>query len=130
MATIPIAMFRGIYMRYIRPGRIGEISLIGVLLLLGSIWLGGQVAADPVWAEAFTFTGVQITWMLIGYGFVAAVLPIWLILAPRDYLSTFLKIGTIVALAIGIDRKSVGQGKRVSGRCALGGCRTIKKKKN
>ncbi|TIR31630.1 MAG: carbon starvation protein A [Mesorhizobium sp.] len=102
MATIPIAMFMGLYMRYIRPGRIGEISLIGVLLLLGSIWLGGQIAADPVWAKAFTFTGVQITWMLIGYGFVAAVLPVWLILAPRDYLSTFLKIGTIVALAIGI----------------------------
>jgi carbon starvation protein len=102
MATIPIAMFMGIYMRYIRPGRIGEISIIGVLLLLGSIWLGGQIAADPVWAKAFTFTGVQITWMLIGYGFVAAVLPVWLILAPRDYLSTFLKIGTIVALAIGI----------------------------
>ncbi|WP_030142576.1 carbon starvation CstA family protein [Pseudomonas fluorescens] len=102
MATIPIAMFMGVYMRYIRPGRIGEISIIGVLLLLGSIWLGGQIAADPVWAKAFTFTGIQITWMLIGYGFVAAVLPVWLILAPRDYLSTFLKIGTIVALAIGI----------------------------
>ena len=102
MATIPIAMFMGIYMRYIRPGRIGEISLVGVLLLLGSIWLGGEVAADPVWAKAFSFTGVQITWMLIGYGFVAAVLPVWLILAPRDYLSTFLKIGTIIALAIGI----------------------------
>ncbi len=102
MATIPIAMFMGIYMRYIRPGRIGEISLIGVILLLGSIWLGGVVAADPVWGPAFTFTGVQITWMLIGYGFVAAVLPVWLILAPRDYLSTFLKIGTIIALAIGI----------------------------
>jgi carbon starvation protein CstA len=102
MATIPIAMFMGIYMRYIRPGRIGEISIIGVVLLLGSIWLGGQIAADPVWAKAFTFTGIQITWMLIGYGFVAAVLPVWLILAPRDYLSTFLKIGTIVALAIGI----------------------------
>ena len=102
MATIPIAMFMGIYMRYIRPGRIGEISVVGVLLLLGSIWLGGQIAADPVWAKAFTFTGMQITWMLIGYGFVAAVLPVWLILAPRDYLSTFLKIGTIVALAIGI----------------------------
>ena len=102
MATIPIAMFMGIYMRYIRPGRIGEISVIGVLLLLGSIWLGGQIAADPVWAKAFTFTGIQITWMLIGYGFVAAVLPVWLILAPRDYLSTFLKIGTIIALAIGI----------------------------
>ncbi len=102
MATIPIAMFMGIYMRYIRPGRIGEISVIGVALLLGSIWLGGQIAADPVWAKAFSFTGIQITWMLIGYGFVAAVLPVWLILAPRDYLSTFLKIGTIVALAIGI----------------------------
>ncbi len=102
MATIPIAMFMGVYMRYIRPGRIGEISIIGVLLLLLSIWLGGQVAADPVWAKAFTFTGVQIVWMLIGYGFVAAVLPVWLILAPRDYLSTFLKIGTIIALAIGI----------------------------
>ncbi|AZC20875.1 MULTISPECIES: carbon starvation CstA family protein [Pseudomonas] len=102
MATIPIAVFMGVYMRYIRPGRIGEISLIGVILLLASIWLGGQVAADPVWSKMFTFTGVQITWMLIGYGFVAAVLPVWLILAPRDYLSTFLKIGTIIALAIGI----------------------------
>ncbi|MFJ7884305.1 carbon starvation CstA family protein [Pseudomonas sp. NPDC096917] len=102
MATIPIAMFMGIYMRYIRPGRIGEISVIGVLLLLGSIWLGGQIAASPEWAPVFTFTGVQITWMLIGYGFVAAVLPVWLVLAPRDYLSTFLKIGTIIALAIGI----------------------------
>ncbi|MEG1041059.1 MAG: carbon starvation CstA family protein [Pseudomonas sp.] len=102
MATIPIAMFMGIYMRYIRPGRIGEISIIGVVLLLASIWLGGVVAADPVWGPAFTFTGVQITWMLVGYGFVAAVLPVWLVLAPRDYLSTFLKIGTIVGLAIGI----------------------------
>lgn len=102
MATIPIAMFMGIYMRYIRPGRIGEISFVGVFLLLGSIWLGGQIAASPEWAPVFTFTGTQITWMLIGYGFVAAVLPVWLVLAPRDYLSTFLKIGTIVALAIGI----------------------------
>ncbi|MBB2898698.1 carbon starvation CstA family protein [Pseudomonas sp. AS2.8] len=102
IATLPIAMFMGVYMRYIRPGRIGEISLVGVVLLLASIWAGGVVAADPVWGPAFTFTGVQITWMLIGYGFVAAVLPVWLVLAPRDYLSTFLKIGTIIALAIGI----------------------------
>ncbi|MGS0735167.1 carbon starvation CstA family protein [Pseudomonas sp. GG8] len=102
LATIPIAMFMGVYMRYIRPGRIGEISLVGVILLLASIWTGGQIAADPVWAKAFTFTGIQITWMLVGYGFVAAVLPVWLLLAPRDYLSTFLKIGTILALAIGI----------------------------
>lgn len=102
MATIPIAMFMGIYMRYIRPGRIGEISIVGVILLLGSIWVGGMVAADPTWGPMFTFTGVQITWMLVGYGFVAAMLPVWLLLAPRDYLSTFLKIGTILALAIGI----------------------------
>ncbi len=102
MATIPIAMFMGVYMRYIRPGRIGEISIIGVLLLLGSIWLGGQIAADPQWNKAFSFTGIQITWMLIGYGAVSAILPVWLVLAPRDYLSTFLKIGTIIALAIGI----------------------------
>jgi len=102
LATIPIAMFMGVYMRYIRPGRIGEISIIGVVLLLASIWAGGQIAADPQWGPMFTFTGVQITWMLVGYGFVAAMLPVWLLLAPRDYLSTFLKIGTIIALAIGI----------------------------
>ncbi|MBD7978265.1 carbon starvation CstA family protein [Serpens gallinarum] len=102
IATIPIAMLMGIYMRYLRPGRIGEISLVGVALLLGSIWLGGAISEDPYWSGVFTFTGEQITWMLVGYGFVAAVLPVWLILAPRDYLSTFLKIGTIVALAIGI----------------------------
>src|SRR5690606_6063975 len=102
IATIPIAMFMGIYMRYLRPGHIGEISLIGVALLLGSTWLGVAISQDPYWAEVFTFTGEQITWMLVGYGFVAAVLPVWLILAPRDYLSTFLKIGTIAALAIGI----------------------------
>ncbi|MGH8031734.1 MAG: carbon starvation CstA family protein [Luteimonas sp.] len=102
MATLPIAMLMGVYMRYLRPGRIGEISIIGIVLLLLSIWLGGKVGAHPTWGPAFTFTGTQITWMLIGYGFVAAVLPVWLILAPRDYLSTFLKIGTIIALAIGI----------------------------
>ena len=102
IATIPIAILMGVYMRYIRPGKIGEISVVGLVLLLAAIWYGGQVAAHPVWGPAFTFTGVQITWMLIGYGFVAAVLPIWLLLAPRDYLSTFLKIGTIVGLAIGI----------------------------
>ena len=102
IATMPIAIFMGIYMRYIRPGKIGEISVVGIILLLGAIWLGGKVGADPTWGPAFTFTGTQITWMLIGYGFVAATLPVWLLLAPRDYLSTFLKIGVIVALAIGI----------------------------
>jgi len=102
IATIPIAILMGVYMRYIRPGRIGEISVVGILLLVAAIWFGGDVAAHPTWGPAFTFSGTQITWMLIGYGFVAAVLPVWLLLAPRDYLSTFLKIGTIVGLAIGI----------------------------
>jgi len=102
IATMPIAIFMGIYMRYIRPGKIGEISIVGIILLLAAIWFGGKVGAHPTWGPAFTFTGTQITWMLIGYGFVAAVLPVWLLLAPRDYLSTFLKIGVIVALAIGI----------------------------
>ena len=72
IATMPIAIMMGVYMRYIRPGKIGEISVVGLILLLGAIWLGGQVAADPTWGPAFTFTGVQITWMLIGYGFVFA----------------------------------------------------------
>lgn len=102
IATVPIAVFMGLYMRYIRPGKIGEISVIGLVLLMLAIWSGGHVAAHPAWGPAFTFTGVQITWMLIGYGFVAAVLPVWLLLAPRDYLSTFLKIGTILGLAVGI----------------------------
>ncbi|HEY0332369.1 MAG TPA: carbon starvation CstA family protein [Stenotrophomonas sp.] len=102
IATMPIAILMGVYMRYIRPGKIGEISVVGLILLLAAIWFGGRVAADPTWGPAFTFTAKQITWMLIGYGFVASVLPVWLLLAPRDYLSTFLKIGTIIALAIGI----------------------------
>lgn len=101
-ATIPIAMFMGIYSRYLRPGRIAEMSLIGFVLLMASIIYGGDIAASPVWGPFFTFDGKQLTWMLVGYGFVASVLPVWLLLAPRDYLSTFLKIGTIVGLAIGI----------------------------
>jgi carbon starvation protein CstA len=102
IATMPIALFMGVYMRYIRPGKIGEISIVGLILLILAIVYGGKVAAHPTFGPMFTFTGVEITWMLIGYGFVAAVLPVWLLLAPRDYLSTFLKIGTIVGLAIGI----------------------------
>ncbi|TXN45320.1 carbon starvation CstA family protein [Methylobacterium sp. WL7] len=102
MSTIPIAMLMGVYARYIRPGRIGEVSILGFVLLMLAILGGGSVAASPVWAPAFTFTGPQLCWMLIGYGFVASILPVWLLLAPRDYLSTFLKIGTIVGLALGI----------------------------
>ncbi|WP_047193344.1 carbon starvation CstA family protein [Caldimonas brevitalea] len=100
--TIPIALFMGIYLRFLRPGRIGEVSVIGFVLLMLAIWAGGRVSVMPEWAPLFTFDGVTLTWMLIGYGFIAATLPVWLLLAPRDYLSTFLKIGTIVALAIGI----------------------------
>ena len=101
-ATIPIALFMGIYSRYIRPGRVAEVSLIGFVLLMLSVVAGGQVAADPILGPLFTFNGKQLTWMLLAYGVVASVLPVWLLLAPRDYLSTFLKIGAIVALALGI----------------------------
>ncbi|WP_374400779.1 carbon starvation CstA family protein [Niveibacterium sp.] len=101
-ATIPIAIFMGIYLRFIRPGKIGEISIVGFVLLMAAIVFGGDVAASPTWGPMFTFDGKQLTWLLIGYGFIASVLPVWLLLAPRDYLSTFLKIGTIMGLAIGI----------------------------
>ena len=101
-ATIPIAMFMGIYSRYFRPCAIAEISLIGFTLLILSIVAGQYVQEDPVWAAMFSASGEQLTWVLVGYGFIASVLPVWLLLAPRDYLSTFLKIGTIVGLAIGV----------------------------
>ena len=101
-ATIPVALFMGVYLRFIRPGRIGEVSVIGFVLLMLAIVGGQWVHESPVWAPLFTYDGKALTWMLIGYGFVAASIPVWLLLAPRDYLSTFLKIGTIVALAIGI----------------------------
>jgi len=101
-ATIPIALLMGVYMRFIRPGRVGEASAIGVVLLLLSIWGGRVVAESPSWGPAFTLHGTQIAWAIILYGAVASSLPVWLMLAPRDYLSTFLKIGTIVALALGI----------------------------
>jgi carbon starvation protein len=101
-ATVPLAMFMGVYTRWIRPGRIGEVSLLGLIGLLAAIVYGQAIAASPVWGPIFTFTPVQLCWILIGYGAVASVLPVWLLLAPRDYLSTFLKIGAIAALAIGI----------------------------
>jgi carbon starvation protein len=101
-ATLPIALLMGLYGRYIRPGRVGEMSLIGVVLLFFAIVYGRTVAETPELAALFTFKGETLALMMMAYGFVAAVLPVWLILAPRDYLSTFLKIGTIVALALGI----------------------------
>ncbi|MDR2852369.1 MAG: carbon starvation protein A [Burkholderiaceae bacterium] len=101
-ATIPIALLMGLYLRYIRPGKVGEVSIVGFILLLASVAYGQHVSQTPALAALFTFTGTQLAWILMGYGFVAAVLPVWLLLAPRDYLSTFMKIGTILALAIGI----------------------------
>lgn len=100
--TIPIALFMGIYLRYLRPGKVGEVSIIGFVLLLLAIVSGGWVAETSWGADWFTLTPVTIAWLLIGYGFVASVLPVWLLLAPRDYLSTFMKIGTIGLLAVGI----------------------------
>ena len=99
-ATVPLAMAMGAYARWIRPGKVGEVSLIGFVGLILAIIYGQQIAASPVWGPIFTFTPVQLCWLLIGYGAVASVLPVWLLLAPRDYLSTFLKIGAIAALAL------------------------------
>src|SRR5271165_7615034 len=99
-STIPIALIMGLYSRFIRPGRIGEMSAIGAALLLLALVYGKTVAETPALAAAFTFTGAELALLIIGYGFVASVLPVWLLLAPRDYLSTFLKVGTIMLLAI------------------------------
>ena len=101
-ATIPIAVFMGLYTRYLRPGRVGEVSVIGVVLLILAIIGGGHIAADPFWGPAFTLSGTTLAIAMMAYGFVASVIPVWLLLAPRDYLSTFLKIGAILALAVGI----------------------------
>src|SRR6476620_8445764 len=100
--TIPIAIFMGVYARFIRVGRIAEMSAIGVALLLGSLIYGKSVSEAPQLAALFDFRGETLALIIIGYGFVASVLPVWLLLAPRDYLSTFLKIGTMALLAIGI----------------------------
>ena len=101
-ATLPLAMLMGGYTRWVRPGKIGEVSIIGFIGLILAIVYGQSIAQSAVLAPLFTFTPVQLCFLLIGYGAVASVLPVWLLLAPRDYLSTFLKIGAIVALAIGI----------------------------
>ncbi|SFE55404.1 carbon starvation protein [Bacillus sp. OV194] len=100
--TIPIALFMGIYMKFLRPGRVGEASLIGFALLIFALLSGQWVADSATLAPLFTFEGKTIAIMMIVYGFLASVLPVWLLLAPRDYLSTFLKVGVIAMLAIGI----------------------------
>jgi carbon starvation protein len=101
-STIPIAILMGVYTQYIRPGRIGEMSVLGAVLLLAALIYGRTVAETPALAAYFDLNGETLALIIIGYGFVASVLPVWLLLAPRDYLSTFLKIGTITLLAIGI----------------------------
>jgi carbon starvation protein len=100
--TIPIALLMGVYCRFIRPGRIGEMSILGAVLLLAALIFGQTVSKTPALAAVFDLPGTTLALLVIGYGFVASVLPVWLLLAPRDYLSTFLKIGTIVLLAIGV----------------------------
>jgi carbon starvation protein len=100
--TIPIALLMGVWMKRWRPGRVGEASAVGALLLLAALVAGGRVASHPGLAAAFTQSGTSITWMMIAYGFIASVLPVWMLLCPRDYLSTFLKITTVLVLAVAI----------------------------
>src|ERR1700751_2994588 len=100
--SIPIALLMGVYSRFIRPGRVGEMSLLGCVLLLAALIYGKTVSETPALAQYFDLKGETLALIIIGYGFVASVLPVWLLLAPRDYLSTFLKIGTITLLAVGI----------------------------
>jgi carbon starvation protein len=102
VCTIPIAAFMGLYSRFVRPGRIAEMSVIGAALLLVALVAGQTVSQTPALAAWFDLGGATLALLIIGYGFVASVLPVWLLLAPRDYLSTFLKVGTILLLALGI----------------------------
>ncbi|NUT27014.1 MAG: carbon starvation protein A [Streptomyces sp.] len=99
--TIPIALLMGFYLRVLRPGRVSEVSLIGVALLLLAL-VAGRWVAESSWADTFTLAPSTLVVWLVGYGFIASILPVWMLLAPRDYLSTFMKIGTIVLLALGV----------------------------
>ena len=100
--TIPIALLMGWWMKQWRPGKVGEASGIGAVLLLGALVAGGWVADQPGLAPWFTHSGASLTWMMVAYGFIASVLPVWMLLCPRDYLSTFLKITTVLALGVAI----------------------------
>ena len=101
-ATIPIALLLGLYLRFLRPGRVLEASLMGVALVLFAVVAGQWVARSPSWAQLFTLSGIALTYAIILYGFAASALPVWLLLAPRDYLSAFIKAGAIFSLAAGI----------------------------
>src|ERR1043166_9582844 len=100
--TIPIALFMGVYLRWLRPGRVLEASAIGIALLVGALYAGQWVAAQPALAGTFTLSGPTLASIVMVYGFAASVLPVWMLLAPRDYLSAFVKIGVVLALALGI----------------------------
>jgi carbon starvation protein len=100
--TIPIALIMGVYLRFLRPGKVLETSVLGFVLVMAAV-VGGQYVAQVPWlASLFTFDARHLAWMIIAYGFAASVLPVWLLLAPRDYLSTFIKLGTVFLLALGI----------------------------
>ena len=101
-ATMPIAVFMGLYLRYLRPGQVREISVIGFVLVVLSIFGGQWVSESAAWAPWFTLSGMALAWAVILYGFFASALPVWLLLAPRDYLSTFVKLGVVLMLGIGI----------------------------
>ena len=101
-ATIPIAMFMGGYMRFLRVGKVLEASVFGVALLLLAVWGGKMIHQSPHWSQVFGLRDITVAWTIILYGFAASALPVWLLLAPRDYLSTFMKLGTIFALVVGI----------------------------
>jgi carbon starvation protein len=100
--TIPIALLMGGYLRWFRPGRVLEATAIGLVLLVVALYVGRAVAENPALAPTFTLSRTTLAWLIMGYGFMASVLPVWLLLAPRDYLSAFVKIGVVVALALGV----------------------------
>ena len=101
-ATIPIALFMGGYMRFLRTGKVLEATALGVTLLLLAVWGGKMVYQNPHWSQVFGLRDISLAWIIIGYGVISSSLPVWLMLAPRDYLSTFMKLGTILLLALGI----------------------------
>ena len=100
--TIPIALFMGAYLRWVRVGKVLEATAIGLVMLLAALYIGRWAAESPQWGPMFTLSGTTLSWLIMGYGFAASVLPVWLLLAPRDYLSAFVKIGVVAALGVGI----------------------------
>src|SRR5262249_47493282 len=99
---MPIAVAMGIYLRFLRPGKVMEVSIIGFLLILASIFGGQWVSESASWAPMFTYSGIALAVGLIIYGFIASVTPVWILLAPRGYLSPFVQVGVVVLLGLGI----------------------------